>query len=225
LVEPASRLRGARRRRQADAGFRARRHQLARGRRAGHAPAHLIGSNLSDRGTVQATAASPVSGEHMYEEKFMRRAIDLSAEALATPGTEPFGAVIVRSGAIVGEGFNSRARAIRPDRPRRGRSDPRRVSATAKLRSLRLRALHILRAVRALCRDHERRRHHSDVLRGRHVACQPCVRAADDGGPRPERPGCPARRPGLSSPTGGFTPSSMKPRRRRRSLKLGHNNN
>ena len=42
----------------------------------------------------------------MYDEKFMRRAIDLSAEALATPGTEPFGAVIVRSGAIVGEGFN-----------------------------------------------------------------------------------------------------------------------
>jgi guanine deaminase len=42
----------------------------------------------------------------MYEEKFMRRAIDLSAEALSTPGTEPFGAVIVRNGAIIGEGFN-----------------------------------------------------------------------------------------------------------------------
>lgn len=42
----------------------------------------------------------------MYEEKFMQRAIALSAQALETPGTEPFGAVIVRDGAVVGEGFN-----------------------------------------------------------------------------------------------------------------------
>jgi len=45
----------------------------------------------------------------MYEERFMRRAIELSAQALTTPGTEPFGAVIVRDGAIVGEGFNHSA--------------------------------------------------------------------------------------------------------------------
>ncbi|MEJ8813548.1 nucleoside deaminase [Variovorax ureilyticus] len=42
----------------------------------------------------------------MYEEKFMQRAIALSAQALETTGTEPFGAVIVRDGAVVGEGFN-----------------------------------------------------------------------------------------------------------------------
>ncbi|WP_109466143.1 nucleoside deaminase [Albibacillus kandeliae] len=42
----------------------------------------------------------------MYDEAFMRRAIEISAEALATPGTEPFGAVIVRDGKIVGEGIN-----------------------------------------------------------------------------------------------------------------------
>jgi guanine deaminase len=42
----------------------------------------------------------------MYEDKFMKRAISLSAEALATSGTEPFGAVVVKDGAIVGEGFN-----------------------------------------------------------------------------------------------------------------------
>ncbi|MBO9650163.1 MAG: nucleoside deaminase [Variovorax sp.] len=42
----------------------------------------------------------------MYEEKFMQRAIALSAQALDTPGTEPFGAVIVRDGVVVGEGFN-----------------------------------------------------------------------------------------------------------------------
>jgi guanine deaminase len=42
----------------------------------------------------------------MYEERFMRRAIALSAEALGKPGTEPFGAVVVKDGAIVGEGLN-----------------------------------------------------------------------------------------------------------------------
>ncbi|MBK1661218.1 nucleoside deaminase [Paracraurococcus ruber] len=47
----------------------------------------------------------------MDDETFLRRAIALSAEAAATPGSEPFGAVVVRDGAIVGEGFNrSRAR-------------------------------------------------------------------------------------------------------------------
>lgn len=42
----------------------------------------------------------------MYEEKFMQRALALSAQALDTPGTEPFGAVVVQDGVIVGEGFN-----------------------------------------------------------------------------------------------------------------------
>nr|WP_282572162.1 nucleoside deaminase [Roseomonas acroporae] len=39
----------------------------------------------------------------------MRRAIALSARALDHPGSEPFGAVVVRDGAIVGEGFNRAA--------------------------------------------------------------------------------------------------------------------
>ncbi|MFK8252491.1 nucleoside deaminase [Ancylobacter terrae] len=42
----------------------------------------------------------------MYEPTFMERAIALSREALTRPGTEPFGAVVVRDGAIVGEGLN-----------------------------------------------------------------------------------------------------------------------
>ncbi|MCU0905775.1 MAG: nucleoside deaminase [Tabrizicola sp.] len=42
----------------------------------------------------------------MYEEKFMRRAVELSALALTQPGTEPFGSVIVKDGKIVGEGLN-----------------------------------------------------------------------------------------------------------------------
>lgn len=42
----------------------------------------------------------------MYNETFLRRAIAISAQALDTPGTEPFGAVIVKDGKIVGEGIN-----------------------------------------------------------------------------------------------------------------------
>ena len=42
----------------------------------------------------------------MYQEEFMKRAIALSAQALDTPGTEPFGAVVVKDGTVVGEGFN-----------------------------------------------------------------------------------------------------------------------
>jgi tRNA(Arg) A34 adenosine deaminase TadA len=36
----------------------------------------------------------------------MRRAIQISTQALNTPGTEPFAAVIVKDGQIVGEGIN-----------------------------------------------------------------------------------------------------------------------
>ncbi|MDQ8732101.1 nucleoside deaminase [Bradyrhizobium sp. LHD-71] len=42
----------------------------------------------------------------MYEDKFMQRALALSALALSKPGTEPFGALVVRNGEIVGEGVN-----------------------------------------------------------------------------------------------------------------------
>lgn len=41
-----------------------------------------------------------------YQIEFMQRAIELSAQALTAPGTEPFGAVVVRDGQIVGEGLN-----------------------------------------------------------------------------------------------------------------------
>lgn len=42
----------------------------------------------------------------MYEERFLHRAISLSAKAVDLPGTEPFAAVIVQHGRIVGEGIN-----------------------------------------------------------------------------------------------------------------------
>ncbi len=41
-----------------------------------------------------------------YNDEFMRRAIEISAQALNQPGLEPFGAVVVRDGRIVGEGIN-----------------------------------------------------------------------------------------------------------------------
>lgn len=42
----------------------------------------------------------------MYQQEFMQRALALSAQALQAHGTEPFGAVVVKDGVIVGEGFN-----------------------------------------------------------------------------------------------------------------------
>ena len=50
----------------------------------------------------------------MYDEKFMRRAIALSAQALETPGAKPFGAVVVKDGKIVGEGVNESAKKFDP---------------------------------------------------------------------------------------------------------------
>lgn len=50
----------------------------------------------------------------MYEESFMKRAIALSRLALEKPGTQPFGAVIVKEGRIVGEGLNHSAAHFDP---------------------------------------------------------------------------------------------------------------
>ena len=50
----------------------------------------------------------------MYDEKFMRRAIELSATALGTPGVRPYGAVVVKDGKIVGEGLNEAAKKFDP---------------------------------------------------------------------------------------------------------------
>jgi guanine deaminase len=50
----------------------------------------------------------------MYDEKFMRRAIELSAQALDTPGARPYGAVVVKDGKIVGEGLNEAAKKFDP---------------------------------------------------------------------------------------------------------------
>ena len=50
----------------------------------------------------------------MYDEKFMRRAIELSAQALDSAGARPYGAVVVKDGKIVGEGLNQSAKNFDP---------------------------------------------------------------------------------------------------------------
>ena len=42
----------------------------------------------------------------MYHNKFMLRAIQMSTQAMDSPGTEPFASVIVKDGHLVGEGIN-----------------------------------------------------------------------------------------------------------------------
>lgn len=42
----------------------------------------------------------------MYQQIFMDRVIALSRQAIDKPGTQPFGALLVRNGEIVGEGLN-----------------------------------------------------------------------------------------------------------------------
>jgi tRNA(Arg) A34 adenosine deaminase TadA len=44
----------------------------------------------------------------------MQRAIDLARRALDEPGTEPFGAVVVKDGAVIGEGLNRAASRFDP---------------------------------------------------------------------------------------------------------------
>lgn len=48
------------------------------------------------------------------DQSFMQRAIELSRLALEEPGTEPFGAVVVKDGRIVGEGLNRSAARLDP---------------------------------------------------------------------------------------------------------------
>ena len=53
-------------------------------------------------------------GGQMYDEKFMRRALELAAQAADTPGVRPYGAVVVKDGKIVGEGRNEAAKNFDP---------------------------------------------------------------------------------------------------------------
>lgn len=50
----------------------------------------------------------------MYEDRFMRRAIEISCEALGQAGAAPFGAVVVKDGDIVGQGVNLTGQSFDP---------------------------------------------------------------------------------------------------------------
>ena len=49
-----------------------------------------------------------------YEPRFMRLAVEQSRRALTEPGLEPFGAVVVRDGAVIGAGVNHSRRHFDP---------------------------------------------------------------------------------------------------------------
>ena len=50
----------------------------------------------------------------MFDPRFLRLAVAQSRRALTEPGTEPFGAVIVRGSVVIGEGVNLSARDFDP---------------------------------------------------------------------------------------------------------------
>jgi len=50
----------------------------------------------------------------MGEKEFMRQTIELSRRALGEPGTEPFGAIVVKAGTVVGAGLNHAAARFDP---------------------------------------------------------------------------------------------------------------
>ena len=103
----------------------------------------------------------------MYDEKFMRRAIELSAQALAKRRAP------VRTAAVVVKRRDDRRRGtqslagekFRSDLARRGGGDPRRMPQAQDHRSVRLRSLHDLRAVHGVRRHDADRGHRPDVLR------------------------------------------------------------
>lgn len=65
----------------------------------------IVPSIVTDLG-FELIARDGVEEGAMYEERFMQRAVELSRRALEEAGSEPFGAVVVKDGAIVGEGLN-----------------------------------------------------------------------------------------------------------------------
>ena len=67
----------------------------------------------ADRPSHSGDVSSPRE-EAIYQNSFMDRAIALSKTALTSPGTEPFGAVVVKDGVIVGEGLNQSLKAFDP---------------------------------------------------------------------------------------------------------------
>lgn len=68
-------------------------------------------------------------------EEFMRRAIALSRRCMIDNGSAPFAALIVKDGAVVGEGVNNVINNCRSHLARRGRGYPGRSTPSRQLGS------------------------------------------------------------------------------------------
>ena len=101
----------------------------------------------------------------MYQEHFMKRAIELSGRHWTSRAPSRSAAVVVKDGSPLSARAEPLARPFRSDLAWRGGSDPRCLSPAAMRRPERLRSLHFVRALRDVCRHHANRRHLQAVLR------------------------------------------------------------
>lgn len=67
----------------------------------------LLGGGPVTTFAADAAAATPAPSPSAYNPEFMKRAIAIAQTANITPDTDPFGAVIVQNGRIVGEGLSA----------------------------------------------------------------------------------------------------------------------
>jgi tRNA(Arg) A34 adenosine deaminase TadA len=83
----------------------------------------------------------------MTEQTFMRRAVALSLEKMRANSGGPFGAVIVRNGTIISEGWNEVTSRNDPTAQLRDRGHPSRLHGTWYFQPAALRHLHELRTL------------------------------------------------------------------------------
>ena len=62
-------------------------------------------SSKAEENPSSASASKPAPAP--YDAKFMKRAIAIAQTANTVPGTDPFGAVVVKDGVIIGEGLSA----------------------------------------------------------------------------------------------------------------------
>ena len=101
----------------------------------------------------------------MYDEKFMRRAIEMSARALDQPGARPYGAVVVKDGTVIGEGLNQSGKTFDPTSHGEVEAVRDACAQAENDRPDGLRTLFVVRALPALRQRDDDRRHHPTLLR------------------------------------------------------------
>ncbi len=119
----------------------------------------------------------------MYDEKFMRRAIDISAQAIDKPGTRPYGAVVVKDGKVVGEGLNHAPAKFDPTSHGETEAIRNACQKSQDARSVGLRHVRVIRALLTLRLGHDAVRHWAPLLRrlgraGIALRTAPCAHSA-----------------------------------------------